>query len=198
MLAEIHAADQLPHDDEVNALCHDLRLQGAGRGQLGPDLGGAVVGVQAHARAQTQQTLFRALLTGQALPLGAAHGTQQDAVRSKALVQLMLGQRVAVLVNGFAAHGGIGIVEGVAVLFSHLIKHPDGLFHDLGAGAVAPDDSNVFSIVLNSPQQLLTQTLSRLRDSSPSMGSPWHKGELAELSSTPEPPLPGEVAMRQH
>ena len=56
----------------------------------------------------------------------------------------MLGQRVAVLVNGFAAHGGIGIVEGVAVLFSHLIKHPDGLFHDLGAGAVAPDDSNVF------------------------------------------------------
>ena len=144
VLAEVHAADQLPHNDEVNALCHDLRLQGAGRGQLGPDLGGAVVGVQAHTRAQAQQTLFRALLTGQTLPLGAAHGTQQDAVRSKALVQLMLGQRVAVLVNGFAAHGGIGIVEGVAVLFSHLIKHPDGLFHDLGAGAVAPDDSNVF------------------------------------------------------
>ena len=199
MLAEVHAADQLPHDDEVNALCHDLRLQGAGRGQLGPDLGGAVVGVQAHARAQAQQTFFRALLTGQALPLGAAHGTQQDTVRSKALVQLMLGQRVAVLVNGFAAHGGIGIVEGVSVLFGHLIKHPDGLFHDLGAGAVAPDDSNVFfhSSKFSSTASYPNPSVA-CATAPPSMGSPWHKGELAELSATPEPPLLGAVAMRQH
>ena len=143
VIAEVHAADQLTHDDEVDALRHDLRLQGAGRGQLGPDLGRAVVGVQAHAGAQAQQALLRALLTGQALPLGAAHGTQQDAVGGQALVQLVLGQRVAVLVNGFAAHGSVGVVEGVAVLFGHLVKHADGLLDDLRAGAVAPDDSNV-------------------------------------------------------
>ena len=56
----------------------------------------------------------------------------------------MLGQRVAVLVDGLAAHCGVGVVEGVAVLFGHLIENAEGLLHDLGAGAVAPDDSNVF------------------------------------------------------
>ena len=143
-IAKVYAADQLTHDDEIDALCHDLGLQGTGRSQLRPDLGRTVVGVQAHACTQAQQALLRALLTGQALPLGAAHGTQQDAVRSKALVQLVLGQRVTVFVNGFAAHGSVGVVEGVAVLFGHLVKHADGLLDDLRAGAVAPDDSNVF------------------------------------------------------
>ena len=144
VIAEVHAADQLPHDDKVNALCHDLGLQGAGRCQLRPDLCGAVVGVQPHPSAQPQQAFFRPLLPGQALPLGAAYRAQQHAVGSKALVQLVLGQRVAVLVNGLAAHGGSGVVEGMAVLFSHLIQHPEGLLYDLRAGAIAPDDSNIF------------------------------------------------------
>ena len=56
----------------------------------------------------------------------------------------MLGQRVAVLVDGLAAHRGVGVVEGVAVLFGHLIENAEGLLHDLGAGAVAPDDSDIF------------------------------------------------------
>ena len=144
VLAEVDAADELTHDDEVDALCHDLGLEGAGRGQLGPDLGRAVVGVEAHAGAETEQSLFGALLTGQTLPLWAADCAQKDAVGREALVQLMLGQRVAVLVDGLAAHCGVGIVEGVAVLFGHLIENAEGLLHDLGAGAVAPDDSNVF------------------------------------------------------
>ena len=143
VIAKVYAADQLTHDDEIDALCHDLRLQGAGRSQLGPDLRGAVVGVQAHARAEAEQTLFGPLLTGQTLPLGAADGTQQDAVRRKALVQLVLGEGVAVLVDGLAAHGCVGVVEGVAVLFGDLIEDADRLLDDLRAGAVAPDDSNV-------------------------------------------------------
>ena len=56
----------------------------------------------------------------------------------------MLGQGVAVLINGFTAHGGSGIVEGMAVLFGYLIQHPERLFYDLRAGAIAPDDSNIF------------------------------------------------------
>ena len=144
MRAEVYAADELPHDEKVDALGHDLWLQGAGRGQLGPDLGRAVVGVQPHPGAQAEQALFGALLTGQALPLGAAHGTQQDAVRSQALVQLVLGERVAVFVDGLAAHGSVGVVEGVAILLGHLIEDAERLLHDLRAGAVAPDDSNVF------------------------------------------------------
>ena len=68
VLAEIDAADELTHDDEVDALGHDLGLEGAGRGQLGPDPGRAVVGVEAHPGAETEQTLFGALLTGQGKP----------------------------------------------------------------------------------------------------------------------------------
>ena len=162
VIAEVDAADQLTHDDEIDALCHDLRLQGAGRSQLGPDLRGAVVGVQAHARAEAEQTLFGPLLTGQTLPLGAADGTQQDAVRRKALVQLVLGEGVAVLVDGLAAHGCVGVVEGVAVLFGDLIEDADRLLDDLRAGAVAPDDSNVFfhngSFMQNSPSRFSRQT----------------------------------------
>ena len=144
MLAEVDAADQLTHDDEVDALGHDLGLEGAGRGQLRPDLCRAVVGVEAHPGAEAEQTLFGALLAGQALPLGAAHCAQKNAVCRKAFVQLVLGQRVAVLVDGLAAHCGVGVVEGVAVLLGHLIENAEGLLHDLGAGAVAPDDSDIF------------------------------------------------------
>ena len=38
----------------------------------------------------------------------------------------------------------VGVEEGVAVLFGHLIQHPEGLLYDLRAGAIAPDDSNIF------------------------------------------------------
>src|SRR5699024_3340067 len=139
VLAKVDAAGQLPHDDEVDALGHDLGLEGAGRGQLGPDFGGAAVGVQAHPGPQPQQALFGALGAGQALPLGAAHRPQQDAVGGQTLVQLVLGQRVAVFVDGLAAHGGVDVVEGVAELFGYFVQHPQGLADDLGAGAVAPD-----------------------------------------------------------
>lgn len=40
----------------------------------------------------------------------------------------MLGQRVAVLVDGLAAHCGVGVVEGVAVLFGHLIENAEVCF----------------------------------------------------------------------
>ena len=143
VLAEVHAADQLAHHDEVNALGHDGGLQGAGVGQLGPQLGGAVVGVQAHAGAQVQQAAFRALGALHAFPFGAAHGAQQHTVAGQALVQLSLGQRLAPLVNGAAAHVHLGVGEGVAVLFGDLVQHANGLAHDLGADAVAADDSNV-------------------------------------------------------
>ena len=90
---------------------------------------------------------------------------QQDAVRRKALVQLVLGEGVAVLVDGLAAHGCVGVVEGVAVLFGDLIEDADRLLDDLRAGAVAPDDSNVLfhsgSFMQNSPSRFSRQTSRR-------------------------------------
>ena len=144
MLAKVDAANQLTHNDKVNALVHNGLFQRGGIRQLGPDLGRAVVGVQSHAGTQAQQALLRALVAGQALPLGAADGPQQDAVGVLALFQFRSGQRVAEFINGLAAHVGAGIRKRMAVLFCNFIQHAHRLGHDLRAGTVTVDQSNVF------------------------------------------------------
>ena len=144
MLAEIDTADQLTHNKEVNALIHDGLFQRGGIGQLRPDLRRPVVGVQAHAGAQPQQTLFGALFAGQSLPLGAADGTQQDTVSVFAFFQFGFRQRVTEFVDGLAAHVGAGIGKGVAVSGRDFIQDTHRLCHDLRAGAVAVDQGNVF------------------------------------------------------
>ena len=85
-----------------------------------------------------------ALVAGQTLPLGAADGAEQDAVRAFALFQLRRGERVAEPVDGLAAHIGAGVGEGVAMPGRDLIQDAHRLGHDLGAGAVAVDQSDVF------------------------------------------------------
>src|SRR5699024_5346266 len=143
VLAEVNAADEFPHHDKVDPLFHDLGFQRAGRRQLGPDFSRAAVGVEAHARAQAQQALLGALVAGQALPLGAAHRPQQHAVGSFALFQFRGGQRVAELVDGFPAHAGAGVSEGVAVFGGDLVQHAHGLGDDLGARTIPVDQGDI-------------------------------------------------------
>ena len=144
MLAEVDAADELSDDDEVDALGNDLRPEGRSVGQLGPDLGGAVVGVNAHARSQAEQTLFRTLGAGNVVPLGAAHRAQQHGVGSGALVELMLGEGVTVLVDGAAAHIDIGVCKFVTELSGDLVEDQQGLIDDLRTDAVATDHGDGF------------------------------------------------------
>ena len=144
VLAKIDAADQLAHDDKVDAFGDDLVLERAGGRQLRPDLGRAAVGVQPHAGAQAQQAFFGAFVAGQPLPFGAADGAQQHAVGRFAFFQFRFGQRVAEFVDGFAAHVGAGVGEGMAVFGGDLIQHAHSLGDDLGAGAVAVDQGDVF------------------------------------------------------
>ena len=143
VLPEVDAADQLAHHNKVNAFFHDGGLQGRGVRQLGPDFGRAVVGVKPHAGPEPQEALFRPLVTGQALPLGAADGSQQHAVALQALVQFRLGQGVPVGVDGLAAHQDFRIGKGVAEFLSHRVQHPQGLGDDLRAGAVAVDHRDI-------------------------------------------------------
>ncbi len=143
MLPEVDAADQLAHHNKVNAFFHDGGLQGRGVRQLGPDFGRAVVGVKPHAGPEPQEALFRPLVTGQALPLGAADGPQQHAVALQALVQFRLGQGIPVGVDGLAAHQDFRIGKGVAKFLSHRVQHPQGLGDDLRAGAVAVDHRDI-------------------------------------------------------
>ena len=115
VLAEVHAADQFPRHHEVNAFRHDVPAQRARAGQLREQLGRAHIGEQAHGAADAQQALFRPLVPGHAVPLGAAHRAQQHAVRLKAGVDGRLGQGRAVVVDGHAADINKIIGEMVAV-----------------------------------------------------------------------------------
>ena len=86
MLSKVDAADQLPDDDKVDPCVHDGLFQGAGLRQLGPDLCGTVVGVDAHSGSQPEQALFGAHGPRHIVPFGAAHGTQKHAVRFQTLL----------------------------------------------------------------------------------------------------------------
>ena len=144
MGTEINTADQFPDDDKIDALVYNRLLQRGSAGQLGPDLGGAVVGVDAHTGTQSQQTLLGPLRAGNVVPLGAAHRAQKDAVGGQAFVKLALGQGVAVFVNGAAAHVHIGIGKFVSVQLGNLIQNHQRLADDLGTDAVAADHGNTF------------------------------------------------------
>ena len=144
MLAEVDAADELSDDDEVDALGNDLGLQGRSVGQLGPDLGGAVVGVDAHARSQAEEALFGSLGAGNVVPLGAAHGAQQHGVGCGALVELVLGEGIAILVDGAAAHVHVGVCKFVTELCGDLVEDQQGLIDDLRTDAVATDHGDGF------------------------------------------------------
>ena len=144
VIAEVHAADQLTHDDEVDALRHDLRASG---GWPGPAAGQILAGRLLEYRPMPARRRSRPF-SGRCSPgrpshLGPPTAPSRTLSAARHLSSSCWGSGVAVLVNGFAAHGGVGVVEGVAVLFGHLVKHADGLLDDLRAGAVAPDDSNV-------------------------------------------------------
>ena len=151
MLSEVNAANQLPDNDKINSLVHNGLLQGRGIRQLRPDLGRTVVGVNAHAGSEPQQALFGTHIAGNIIPLRAANGTQQHTVGSAALVQLPLGQRIAILIDGAAAHIHIGIGKFVTVEVSHLIQHQQCLIHDLRADAVTANHCNILFHGLTPP-----------------------------------------------
>ena len=142
VLAEVGAADQLTHHQEVDALLHDFGAQGAGVLQLGDHLGGAQVGVQLHAGTQGQQALLGTDGGIDGIPLGAADGRQQSAVAGQAGGKAALRQGHAEGVDGVAAHGSFLINKGMTELGGNRIQNRDGLSHDFGADAVTPDDCN--------------------------------------------------------
>ena len=81
VLAEVHAADELAHNDKVDAVCRDVGAQWAGGGELGEHLRGADIRVEPHALAQLEQTALGTVGGGLIVPLRAADRTEQHAVR---------------------------------------------------------------------------------------------------------------------
>ena len=154
VLAEVDAADELPDNEKVDAPLYNLRLQGRGGGQLRPDFRRAVVAVDPHADTQPEKPLFGPLGAGNAVPLGAANRTQKDGIGGQAFIQHFLGQRVAVAVDGIAAHGNLGIGKFMAEDFGNPVKNGLGLGYNFRADAVAGNQCDVFRHFITSPSRM--------------------------------------------
>ena len=144
-LAKVDARGELPHHQDIKAIAHNIGTERTGRSQRPKDLGRAEVAEQIKMLAQRQQRRTLRLLIGrQAFPLGAAHRTKQDRIRACANVQGLLGQGLAMVVNGNAAHVSTAIFQGKSKALLRHIQNLDGLGHDLGADTVSGQNSYLF------------------------------------------------------
>lgn len=121
LVTEVDAADELAHDDEVDAL-DELRLQ---RGVLDECIGyfdRAQVGVESEVLAQAEDGLLGAQRRVDVVPLVAADGAEEDAVGHLAGLDRVIRQRRAELVVGRAAGVFVGVGEPEAELLIDLLE----------------------------------------------------------------------------
>ncbi len=144
VFAKINAANQLPHNHQINAAGHNLRLQRRGKIQLRKKPGRPHVGIQPHRRAQAQQTALRPHVAGQLVPFIAANSAQQHAVAGLAGGNGLLRQRHPMLINGTAAHINVNIIKFMPKFARHGLQHLQRGVHNLRANAVATDNRNRF------------------------------------------------------
>ena len=101
-LAKVDVAGQFADHDEIQALLGRGRLEQAGAGKFGQEQGRTQVGKEPEFLADAQDALFGTLVRGKSVPLGAAHGAQEDGIAGLAGI------------NGFPGQGGAGGVIGGA------------------------------------------------------------------------------------
>eukprot|EP00754_Rhynchopus_humris_P034858 Rhum_TRINITY_DN16459_c0_g1::Rhum_TRINITY_DN16459_c0_g1_i1::g.163247::m.163247 len=131
-LAEVQAARQLAHHEQVDAL-HDLGTQRARVQQRVEQLHRTQVGEQVELLADLQETLLGAALRRLArVPLRSADGAEDDGVARSALVERLVGEGVAAGgVDGGAADEALGELE-----LAHSLEHAHSVLRHLGADAV--------------------------------------------------------------
>jgi hypothetical protein len=135
-LTEVDAARELAHEDEVH-VGEALRLERRGVLEPAEDLHRADVREEAQLLAHGQQAALGAVRGVGVVPLGAAHGAQQDGVRRLARLDRVGRERVARLVDGDAPQQCLAVRELVVERGGHGVEHQAGCADDLGADAVA-------------------------------------------------------------
>ena len=135
-LAEIDAAGQLAHDQDVEAFDH-LLLQRGGGGERRIADGGAEIGEKLQVLAQPQQAGFRAHLVGHRVPFRPADRAEQHGVGGQRLGHVGFRNRLAMRVIGGAADQPFLGLEAAAEILVHGRDQLLDLGHGLGADAVA-------------------------------------------------------------
>ena len=143
-LTEIDVPGQLSHDQNVEPGDH-LRLQGRGTGELGIENRRTQVGEQTQTGAQAQQPFLGPLGDMQRLPLGTAHGPEQDRIRRLRGAQGLLGQGIAGQVIGGTAHHPVLKLDVDRTARIERVNELHRLRHDLRTYAVAREHQNLLT-----------------------------------------------------
>ncbi len=134
-LAEIDAARQLTHHDEIDAAQH-LGLERRRFDQLGQDLHGAQVGVQAEALAQSEEGLLGTNRCLRHVPLWSPDGTQEDGIVRLRQVQGPVGQRRVESVDCGATDDRLAERQSEPEMSGAGLEHALRLLDHLGSNAV--------------------------------------------------------------
>ena len=138
LLAEVDAAGELAHDEDVGAL-DDLGPQRARVDERRARADRPEVGEEAEALAQAEEALLRAgLVRVGRVPLRAADRPEQDGVGLAALLEDVVGERDPVLVDRRAADEVLLVGE-----VADGVEDLDGGRDDLGADPVAGQERDV-------------------------------------------------------
>ena len=120
-LAEIDAAGQFTHNQNVEVVADDVLLERGRRAQFRENQRRAQVRKEPERRADAQKALFRAVMGRLAVPFRAAHRAQQRAVGRLADVDRLLRQRHARRVDRGAAEQRLLEMNRKAELFAGLL-----------------------------------------------------------------------------
>ena len=135
-IAKVDAADELAHDDEVDAL-DEFRLQRRVLDERIGHLDRAQVSIETEVLAQAEDGLLGAQGRVDIVPLVAADSTEENAVRRLARLDRILRQRRAELVVGRAAGIFVGVGKAQAEFRIDFLEHFHGRIRDFFANTVA-------------------------------------------------------------
>ena len=141
-LAEIDAAGEFAHDDDVEALDR-FALEARGIGERRIDDGGADIGEQAELLAQPQQPRFRPRFVRHLVPFRPADGAENHRVRRVRLRHGRVGDRHLMRVIASAADQPFLGLEIGDARFGVEAEQPFHLGHDFRADAVAGEKEEI-------------------------------------------------------
>ena len=140
-LAEVQAAGEFPHDQDVGA-AHDVVLQRRGLDQALVAVDRPQVGVHVQRLAQAEQAFLGPLGRRQVIEFGQAHRAQQRGVGIQSQAARLGRERVSRGANRRTAEQALAQLDRMAPLRRHVLKHANGLARDLGTDTVARKDEH--------------------------------------------------------
>ena len=138
-LAKIHAAGQLAHDQQINAVALPLSLERAGVRQLGGEFHRAEIGEETKLLAECEQggALGAFFFRDIGITIRQAHRAKQDRIALATQCQCVLGQRLAGCIDARPADRCLGDVQLKSKFALGRVQHFQRLAHHFRPNAIA-------------------------------------------------------------